>query len=263
MTLIPESKQSREQLRKSPLDVTVLLAGMPKVGKTTLAGSWPAETTLIVDTQNGTAFLDGEHYVTHVQDWPTFVELIDELIATAGERGIRTVILDLADDLWRFCDVHHAGKNAVSAGATDDYQKSLRTAKTIWATELGRLIGSGLGVWFMTRVKEKQDGKLTRYAPLLEKEALSYVQSVCEVILLAETLGVERQLHTAPTAKFEAGSRFPLPDPLPMDAKVLYRAMGETLQAGVARDLGRDEPGDTGEAVATDEPVEAGEAVAA
>jgi hypothetical protein len=47
---------------------------------------------------------------------------------------------------------------------------------------------------------------------------------------LAETLGPKRVLHTQPSAKFEAGSRVPLPEPMGMDARELYAAMNQGLK---------------------------------
>lgn len=275
MTLIPTTKQSRDALDVSPLDVRVLLAGMPKVGKSTLAASWPADTTLIVDTQRGSTMLDGDHFVAHVGSWAEFEALVTELTMT--EHQFRTVVLDLVDDLWRFCDVHHAGKDEVLASATDDWQRSINTCEGVFIDVVGRLIGSPLGIWFLTHTTEKKDGDLTRYVPALSKRPLGYVKGVCQVILLAETLGTKRMLHTQPSARFEAGSRLPLPEPMPMDAAKLYRAMGAALPNGVARDLAERDarrspepapapPADEPELEGADaEPVEtpAGEAVAA
>ena len=269
MTLIPTTKQSRDDLEASPRDVRVLLAGMPKVGKSTLAASWAPETTLIVDTQRGSTMLDGEHFVAHVTDWKEFDALVTELTTT--DHQFRTVVLDLVDDLWRFCDVAHAGKDEVLASATDDWQRSIRTAEGVFIDTVGRLIGSPLGIWFITHTIEKKDGELTRYVPALDKRPLGYVKGVCQVILLAETLGSKRMLHTQPSARFEAGSRLPLPEPMPLDASKLYRAMGAALPQGVARDLAarnampapEPEPEPLPEDGAVPVAAEAGEAVAA
>ncbi len=261
MTLIPETKQSRDDLEASPLDVRVLLAGMPKVGKSTLAASWAPETTLIVDTQRGTTMLEGDHFVAHVTHWREFNELVTELTTT--EHRFRTVVLDLVDDLWRFCDVAHAGKGEVLASATDDWQRSIKTAEGVFIDTVGRLIGSPLGIWFITHTLEKKDGELTRYAPALDKRPLAYVKGACQVILLAETLGTKRMLHTQPSARFEAGSRLPLPEPMPLDAAKLYRAMGAALPKGVERDLAARSAGPEPGADAVPVEAEAGEAVAA
>jgi hypothetical protein len=226
-TLLPDSKQSRKSLDVTPLSVRVMLAGMPKAGKSTLAAAWAPDTTLIVDTQRGTTMLDGEHYVAHVGDWQMFDRLVSELVN--NEHDYKTVVLDLVDDLWTFADEFYAGKNAVLASATDDWQRSIKTAEGMFRRTIGRLLATDMGVWFISHVREKQDGQLTRYTPKLDPRVLTYVQGACEVILLAETLGPKRVLHTAPSAKFEAGSRVPLPEPMQLDARELYKAMAAGL----------------------------------
>jgi predicted RNA-binding Zn-ribbon protein involved in translation (DUF1610 family) len=230
---LPTTKQTRAA--KTPLDVRVLLAGMPKAGKTTLASQWAPDTTLIIDTQQGTTLLAGEHYVEHVTDWAAFERTVDELVK--GDHQFKTVVVDLADDIWNFVDEHCAGKNALLASATEDYSRSLKTAEGTFRKTIGKLLATGLGVWFITHTKAQQDGNLTRYVPKLDQRALTYVHGACEVILLAETLGPKRVLHTAPSGKFEAGSRFPLPEPMDLDARALYAAMAKGLQPPVPKQV--------------------------
>lgn len=226
-TVLPTAKQTREG--KTPLDVRVMLAGMPKAGKSTLAGAWAPDSTLIIDTQRGTTLLDGEHYVAHIANWSQFEDVVNEL--AAGGHEFKTVVLDLVDDLWTFADEHYAGKNAVLASATDDWQRSIKTAEGMFRSTVGKLLASPMGVWFVGHTRDKQDGQVTRYIPKLDPRVLTYVQGACEVILLAETLGPRRVLHTQPSAKFEAGSRIPLPEPMDLDARKLYAAMAAGLPA--------------------------------
>lgn len=225
---LPTTKQSRDG--RSPLEARILLAGMPKAGKSTLASRWAPDTTLIVDTQRGTTLLEDEHYVAHVSNWAEFEQLVRELTTT--QHHYRTVALDLVDDLWTFADERYAGKNAVLASATDDWQRSIKTAEGMFRRTIGQLLASSLGVWFISHTRDKPDGQVTRYVPKLEPRVLTYVQGACEVILLAETLGPKRVLHTQPTEKFEAGSRLPLPEPMEMDARKLYKLMLAGLKAG-------------------------------
>jgi hypothetical protein len=230
--MLPSSKTDRTSAGTTPMNVRVMLAGMPKAGKSTLAAAWAPDTTLIIDTQRGTTLLDGEHYVSHVEDWMGFDQVVKDL--TTGEHQFKTVVIDMIDDVWNFADAYFAGKNAVLASATDDWQRSIKTAEGMFRQTIGRLLAAPLGVWFLTHTREKQDGQLTRYVPKLEPRVLTYVQGACEVILLAETLGTGRVLHTQPSAKFEAGTRIPLPEPMAMDARKLYAAMAEGLKPSQA-----------------------------
>lgn len=222
-------KQSRESLSVTPLNARVLLAGMPKSGKSTLLGQWAPDSTLIVDTQHGTDLLEGEHYVEHVSDWLKFERVVDALVK--GDHTYKTVGLDLVDDLWNFVDQHCAGRGQTLATATDDYNRSAKNAEGTFRAAISRLLATDLGMWFVTHTKPTEVEKVTRYVPRLDSRVLTYVQGAVQFIFLAETLGPRRQLHTQPTARFEAGSRVPMPDPMDLDARQLYAVMLAGLRA--------------------------------
>lgn len=225
---LPTKPQTRAGI--SPLRARVMLVATPGAGKSTLLASWAPETTLIIDTQHGTDLLDGENYVEHVSTWSQFVGVVDALTTT--EHQFKTVGIDMIDDLWKFADREFAGKGAPLASATDDWQKSINTAEGMFRHHVGRLFASELGLWFLSHAREKQDGKLTRYSSELDKKVLTYVQGATQFIFLAETLGPRRQLHTQPTAKFEAKARIKLPEPMDLDAAELYKQMKAGLNGG-------------------------------
>jgi hypothetical protein len=234
---LPTEKQSRAT--RSPLDARIMLAGTPKSGKTTLASSWAPDTTLLIDTQGGTALLDGEHFVQPVASWPEFVAVVNDLVA--GNHRFRTVVIDMVDDLWNFVDAHHAGRGRPLATATDDYNKAAKAAEGVFRHEVGRLLRTGLGIWFLTHTRAVDDDGVTRYVAKLDGKVLTYVQGACEFVLLAETLGPKRLLHTQPSAKFECGTRVPLPEPMDLNARVLFEAMRAGLSPRPVRAVPNDE----------------------
>jgi hypothetical protein len=228
-TLLPDKPQTRQTLAVTPMNARVFLAGTPKVGKTTLAASWAPKQSLIVDTQHGTDLLGGEHYVSHVKSWQEFVKVVESLLA--GGHQFKTVMLDLVDDVWNFCDSAHAGRGRSLATATDDYGRAAKNAEGAFRDVVGRLLASDLGVWFLTHAKTVEENGATRYVPKLDGKVQTYVQGATQFVFLAEALGNKRVLHTQPSAKFEAGSRVPLPEPMAMDAAGLYKAMAAGLGA--------------------------------
>lgn len=227
---LPEKPQTREALGVTPLNARVFLAGMPKAGKSTLLGGWAPKSTLIIDTQHGTDLLEGEHFVSHVKDWSGFVGVVDQIVK--GGHSFKTVGIDLVDDVWNFCDAAHAGKGKTLATATDDYGRSAKNAEGAFRDTIGKLLSTDLGVWFTTHTKAVEDSGLTRYVPKLDGKVITYVAGATQFVFLAETLGPKRVLHTQPSAKFEAGSRVPLPEPMAMDARELYKAMAAGLNGG-------------------------------
>lgn len=264
MTL-PTQPQTRAGI--PPRRARVLLGASAKVGKTTLLANWAPATTLIVDTHNGTRFLDGEHYVQHIGDWPAFVRTVDDILA--GGHHFHTIGLDLSGDLWRFCDLHYGRVKdglRVPASGMDDYGRSSAKARSAFTGQLGRLLTAPVGVWFLTHLREKTDkeGQLIVYAPDMDKNVHSYVMGAVDFVWLAETLpGGRRIVHTQPTDQFEAGSRVGLPSPLPMDARAIATAMDRALNPQAYDEKGeRKQPEPEPEAVPpTDVPEVPGEPV--
>lgn len=229
MTL-PRKPQSRAGM--PPRRARVLLGASQKVGKTTLLGTWAPQTTLIVDTQNGSLLLEGEHYVQHVGTWPAFVTLVDDIVA--GGHPFHTVGLDLVNDLWRFCDLYYGkktGEAPIPASGMDDYGRSSAKARTAFNGQIGRLLSAPVGIWFLTHLREKTDktGELTTYVPDLDKAVHAYIAGAVDFLWLAEVHNGRRVVHTQPTKHFEAGSRVALPSPLPMNAGEIARAMDRGL----------------------------------
>jgi hypothetical protein len=229
LTLLPTQKQSRETLNVGPLNARVMLAGMPKSGKTTLLSNWAPNSTLIIDTQRGSSLLEGEHYVSHVSDWTGFCSLVDKLCG--GGHQFKTVGIDMCDDVFRFADRHYAGPGKALATATDDYGRAGKQAFGEFTKVIGQLLATDMGVWFTTHTKTVEDDGVTRYVPTLDSKVLTFVNGAVQFVLLAETLGPKRRLRTQPSAKFEAGSRVPLLDPMDMDARKLYQAMAAGLKS--------------------------------
>lgn len=241
---LPTRKQTRATI--DPRVAMIFLAGMPKGGKTSLLAEWAPDTTLMVDTHNGTQFLDGEHYVSHISSWPEFVALVDQLLLT--RHNYMTVGLDLVDDVYKFADAYVAQRNGVSAAAQVEYGKGTAEAEALFRREVGRLISSGLGIWFISHADTEETNasgrNVTRYIPKLDKRVRSYVEGVCAYIWLLETLSQARTLHTAPSPRFQAGSRTPMPNPITMGssgetARLLYGAMLDGIEGKAPAPVGR------------------------
>lgn len=230
MTL-PSKPQTRAGV--PPRRARVLLGASAKVGKTTLLANWAPATTLIVDTHHGTELLDGEHYVSHIGSWPEFVALVTDVCR--GGHSFHTIGIDLIGDLWRFADLHFGTVKdgmRIPASAVSDYGRSSAKARSAFEVELGRLLAAPVGIWFLAHLREKTDkeGQLTVYAPDMDKAVHGYIMGAVDFVWLAETLkNGRRVVHTQPTAHFEAGSRVPLPSPLPMDAGEIARVMDRAL----------------------------------
>lgn len=235
---LPTTMQSR--VNRTPLGARVMLAGMPKVGKTSLLAEWAPKTTLIIDTHDGTKDLPGEHYVAHVKSWPDFEATVAEI--ARGGHPFETIGLDLADDLYRMADLHAAQRKGLVAAGLIEYGKGTAEAEGLFRREVGKLFASPYGIWFLSHTDTEENDRITRYVPRLDKRVRTYVEGACSYIFLAETLGPKRVLHTQPTAKFQAGSRTPMPDPMDLNARELYAAMAVGLAVDTPAAVSEPEP---------------------
>lgn len=208
-----------------------MLAGFPKTGKSTVLAQWAPKETLIIDTQGGTTLLDGDHYVVAVADWATFIEVVDAIVA--GNHQYRTIGLDMIDDLWKFADQEVSRRRKVSAAGLVEYGKGITEQEALFRVQIGRLVAAPVGIWFLSHTDLIDDQGSSRYVARLDKRVRPYIQGLCHFVFLAETLGPKRQIRTAPSAKFEAGGRVLLPDPLPLDAREVYGAMFDALNPSV------------------------------
>lgn len=225
---LPTTKQTRE--RRTPLHSRVLVAGMPKVGKTTLAAGWAPDKALIIDTHSGTRDLDGEHYVQPVTTWLEFEQAVTDIVR--GDHPFETIVIDLVDDVYKMADLYAAQKKGMVAAGLIEFGKGLAEAEGLFRREVGKLFASPYGIWFLSHTDTEEEKGVTRYVPRLDKRVRTYVEGACSYIFLAESLGPRRVLHTTPSAKFQAGSRTPLPAQMDLDPRALYREIERGLSVG-------------------------------
>jgi hypothetical protein len=91
------------------------------------------------------------------------------------------------------------------------------------------LLATSLGVWFISHTDTIQDGNRITYIPKIDKRVRTLIEGACDFCLLAEANGPNRQLHTTPSGRYQAGSRVPLPEPMPLDARTLYVEIAKGL----------------------------------
>jgi hypothetical protein len=222
---LPTTKTSREG--HDPRDARLLIAGPPKVGKTTLAAQWAPDTTLILDTHRGTKLLDGEHYTQPIATFPEFEQAIALLVA--GGHKFRTVVIDLIEDIYKLADEHAANQYGKVAAGLVEYGKGTAHSEALFRQALSPLLATSLGVWFISHTDTIQDGNRITYIPKIDKRVRTLIEGACDFCLLAEATNGQRYLHTTPSGRYQAGSRVPLPEPMPLDARTLYVEIAKGL----------------------------------
>lgn len=224
---LPDKPQSIATTHPDPLKARVLLLGMPKVGKTTLAANWAPNSTLFIDLQHGTDLLPGEHYVQHIdQGWTQFEDVVDAIVAP-GQTRFTTIVIDTIDMAYKLADAHAGASLGKVAAGLVEFGKGTSMAEGVFRRAIGKLLDRrDIGVWFIGHVKrDTDDNGNERFVPELDKRVQAYVTGDSEHVLFAEKIGNRTVLHTDASARLEVGSRLKLDGPLDMDARALYTAM--------------------------------------
>jgi hypothetical protein len=251
-SLPTEKSQPKTDIR----DMTTLLYGPPKIGKSTFAAA--ADGALFLATEQGLNFLSV--YQIEIQTWASFLEACREI--AKGEHQFRTVVIDTIDNLYRACVDHVLTKAGIAHQSDLEYGKGYDLVNTKFQKRLTALSLLPYGLIMISHSVEKEvktrTGKATFIAPTLPNSARKIVLGMADFILYAASeeitdadgtiTGYDRVVHSQPTTIYEAGNRsqYAIPDPLPLS----YSAFVATLKEASAKKTSTDT--DTGKTSKTD-----------
>lgn len=218
--------------KKTPPSLTfeeakVILYGAPKIGKTTLATGL-AEDVLVLACEPGLGGLSA--YSVEINDWETFRKVGAEL---AESDAHPLVVVDTVDELYRFCVESVCRSLGIEHLADAEWGKGWQMARDEFRLRVGKL-SSLRGVWFISHSTEidikTRTGSRTKIVPTLDKRAMTYLEGFVDYIFYAEAISVpdkgdERVVRTEPADEYIAGGRSALPDPLPLDASAVRKAI--------------------------------------
>ena len=210
----------------------ILIAGAPKIGKSTLAAGLDPDHNLFIATEPG---LDAnEVFQEPCGSWLKFRKIGEELAETKHPFTIVTV--DTVDELARMCAEHVIGDMAKTSGKTGyvhpsdfDYGKGWQAVTDEFRLRVAKLCNLGLGVVFLSHLKEStvktKVGEQTVFSPEVgAKGSREWLLGFVDYIFFCALDGDDRVIRTQPSELFPVtGGRTlrPIPDPLPMDATVL------------------------------------------
>jgi len=216
MGLLPTVKTPpKEDVR----DLTILLYGRPKIGKSSFASG--ADGAIFLATEPGLNHLDV--YQTPVAKWAEFLAACAEL--AAGKHDFRTVVVDTIGNAYQFCQDHVCAANKWTHPADAGYGKGFAAVNNEFRRAIGKLAALPYGLIMIAHDKALTDEKTgaVRMVPALSAGAREAVVALADLVLYAETERVRdgektttiRVLRTKPATEYEAGDRTGrLPDPL-------------------------------------------------
>lgn len=224
--------------------MSVLLYGAPKIGKTTIAASFP--NALFAVTEEGHRSM--EVYKVGVTEWPDFKELVKKL--RKEEHRFKTVVIDTVDLLFSACEqyicrqkgIDHPSELEYGRGwgfLREEFQKSL--ASLAAPDSAGRI---RFGLVFLSHSKEVEVKgrmvKTTRTVCSLSGTARKVVLPLVDIVGYCgfgeDAAGEptrERTVTFRPTELIEAGDRTGrLPDNVPMKKKGWYDLLQDVYTDG-------------------------------
>lgn len=231
--------QSKTPPKSNLSDLTVLVYGNTKIGKSTLASQ--AEDALFLACENGLNHL--EVFQVPISSWDDMLTACREI--SEGKHPFKMIIIDTIDNAYRFCSEFWCKKLGIVHEADAAYGKAFALVNGEFHRVLTRLSQLPFGLWLISHAEEREietrTGKVTRIGPTLPGKARKIVLGLVDVILYCDievTPGpggkptVRRVMRTKPGAHYEAGDRTGrLPETIPLDYSAFVKAFNRSVAA--------------------------------
>lgn len=211
---------------------TTLIYGPPKIGKSSFASRFP--NALFFECEPGLNEL--EVFKVPTYNWPDFLAAC-KLVA-AGNHEFKTIVIDTADNAFKYCSEYVCGKHNVEYEGDLGHGKGWALVKNEWHRVLTRLASLPGGLVLISHAVDKtvetRTGEYTKTQPSLPDRARHVVLGLVDMILYCDTVTrkdaegnpvVERIIRTKPHPTYEAGDRTGrLPESLPLNFDAFAKA---------------------------------------
>ncbi len=223
-------------------DLTALLYGQTKIGKTTMCSH--AEKALFLATEPGLKSIDA--YQVPIKCWEDLLNACADL--AKGDHTFKTIIVDTIDNAFRFCTDHMLQKFKVEHESDLAYGKGYALIYNEFQRVLTKLAFLPCGLFLVSHAREVEvetrTGKYTRMVPTLPDKACKIVLGMADLVLYCDldvqakgngAPEIRRVIRTKPSLYYEAGDRTGrLPETLDLSYSSLLAAF-ETTTAKLAK----------------------------
>ena len=253
---LPPRRKALTAVRKGVLETParVLIYGSEKVGKSTFAAGAPKP--VFIGAESGTERLDVDRM--EPTTWTEAVDWVNDLSTDAHE--YKTLVIDPANWLEPLCWQHVVGNSGDTIESFDGgYGKGYIAALTHWRTMLFGLEkcwrkGMNIIITAHSQVKSfanPEGPSFDRYELAMNAKAAGLLKQWVDAVLFArlETFAQidkktkraigqstgARMLHTSPCAAYDAGSRWKMPEEIPLSWDDFMAAV--QAESGRAKEL--------------------------
>ncbi len=232
MSILPTAKTPP---KPSLADLTVLVYGQTKIGKSTFCGN--ADGALFLATEPGLNALDV--YQVPIQSWAELRNACGEI--EKGGHPFRTVIIDTIDNAYKFCTDHVLKEHSIEHESDMGYGKGYALINNEFQRVLTKLAFLPYGLFLVSHAKDieidSRTGKYHRIVPTLPDKARKIVLGMVDMVLYcdledAEDKSTHRVIRTKPSKYYEAGDRTGrLPETLDLNFGKFYEAFDAAAAA--------------------------------
>ena len=206
--------QPRKRNPSHLADLTVLVYGQTKIGKSTLCSK--ADGALFLATEPGLNSLDV--FQVPILSWDDLLNACAEI--TEGKHPFKTVIIDTIDNAYKFCTDYILKKFKIEHESDLGYGKGYALVNNEFQRVLTKLAFLPYGLFLVSHAKEievdTRTGKYTRIVPTLPDKARKIVLGMVDMVLFCDlevetgedgAKSVRRVIRTKPSLYYEAGDR--------------------------------------------------------
>jgi len=200
--------------KNSLADLTILVYGQTKIGKSTLCSQ--AEDALFLATEPGLNALDV--FQVPILTWDNLLNACAEI--SEGNHSFKTVIIDTVDNAYKFCTEHVLKKFRIEHESDLGYGKGYALINNEFQRVLTKLAFLPYGLFLISHAREiemdSRTRKYTRVVPTLPDKARKIVLAMADMVLFCDlevqNAGngeptIRRVIRTKPSPYYEAGDR--------------------------------------------------------
>lgn len=188
-------------------ELSMLLYGLEKIGKTSLSAMFPDAFFLMCEPgAKGLSILKRE-----VRDWKEFVRYLELL--EADPDYAKTIVVDTADRCYKMCEEYMLKKMAIQHQSDEEFGKGWTLVKDEFARQIDKLLKLGRGVIFTSHAADKEirtrtGNKYNRIMPTMSKQAREVLEPIVDLWAYMEYNDEEgRVLHLRGNSQIAAGHR--------------------------------------------------------
>ena len=223
-----------------------LFYGPPKVGKTTIATRFPKH--LLLGFEKGYSALPGIMALP-INSWAEFIQVLNQLkadkkkadVARAKgenyEQKFQTIIIDIADLAYSYCETYILAQNSVSKIADVPYGAGYGLLSNEFDSKMRSIVQMGYGLILISHEQtyQNEDNEDIKTSTCtLSKRAKNICTRLVDIygyISIDNTEnGAIHTLHTRKTPEWDAGSRFKyMSDSVLLDYNEIVKAINDSI----------------------------------